>query len=479
MGIINSFVNDIFERIAGEASRLAHYNKRSTITSREIQTAVRLLLPGELAKHAVSEGTKAVTNLRTMWVALLVYHFGLIFQGQAQNPCTLDPTFRESANSDITVDCGTERMDLTILLCPVYFGGYNESLMALNAQYNKPECHGLPDWTVNPPVLKFNFSITEEAVSTCFNTLRITSEIGSGLFSDYSSVQFVNISGIINSLDPSAGTITYRQEMMYIFSCRYPLQYLINNTHMSVSGVSIAIKDNNGSFISTLSMQLFEDHTYSAVLLVPDKGLKLKTRIFVEVKATNLTERFNVLLDRCYATTNPFPANSSFYDLFVGCNRDGQTVVRENGDGQSARFSFEAFRFVEHKDQTISTFYLHCATRLCEQSVCSLIRPNCSDNARRKREVQSDQETSVSDVATVSAGPIKTTVDNDEIVNGGAVGYYEAIANKANGTILGVAIGAGIVAVFCICIVAIVMYRILLSKRRTKKNLHEGSLGKG
>ncbi|XP_046712982.1 histone H2B-like [Silurus meridionalis] len=62
MGIMNSFINDIFERIAGESSRLAHYNKRSTITSREIQTAVRLLLPGELAKHAVSEGTKAVTK---------------------------------------------------------------------------------------------------------------------------------------------------------------------------------------------------------------------------------------------------------------------------------------------------------------------------------------------------------------------------------------------------------------------------------
>ncbi|KAL7839509.1 hypothetical protein SRHO_G00261670 [Serrasalmus rhombeus] len=62
MGIMNSFVNDIFERITGESSRLAHYNKRSTITSREIQTTVRLLLPGELAKHAVSEGTKAVTK---------------------------------------------------------------------------------------------------------------------------------------------------------------------------------------------------------------------------------------------------------------------------------------------------------------------------------------------------------------------------------------------------------------------------------
>lgn len=62
MSIMNSFVNDIFDRIAAEASRLAHYNKRSTITSREVQTAVRLLLPGELAKHAVSEGTKAVTK---------------------------------------------------------------------------------------------------------------------------------------------------------------------------------------------------------------------------------------------------------------------------------------------------------------------------------------------------------------------------------------------------------------------------------
>ena len=64
MSIMNSFVNDIFERIAGEASRLAKLSKRKTtiITSREIQTAVRLLLPGELAKHAISEGTKAVTK---------------------------------------------------------------------------------------------------------------------------------------------------------------------------------------------------------------------------------------------------------------------------------------------------------------------------------------------------------------------------------------------------------------------------------
>ena len=62
MSIMNSFINDIFGKLAGEASKLVQYNKRSTLSSREVQSAVRLVLPGELAKHAVSEGTKAVTK---------------------------------------------------------------------------------------------------------------------------------------------------------------------------------------------------------------------------------------------------------------------------------------------------------------------------------------------------------------------------------------------------------------------------------
>ena len=53
--------NALFEKIATESSKLARYNKKTTLSSREIQTAVRLILPGELSKHAVSEGTRAVT----------------------------------------------------------------------------------------------------------------------------------------------------------------------------------------------------------------------------------------------------------------------------------------------------------------------------------------------------------------------------------------------------------------------------------
>ena len=62
MSIMNSFIGDVFERLCAESARLSRYSSKATLSSREVQTAVRLVLPGELAKHAVSEGTKAVTK---------------------------------------------------------------------------------------------------------------------------------------------------------------------------------------------------------------------------------------------------------------------------------------------------------------------------------------------------------------------------------------------------------------------------------
>ena len=63
MAIMNSFINDIFERIALQASKLVRYNKKHTLSAREVQSAVKLLLPGELAKHAIIEGAKAVNKI--------------------------------------------------------------------------------------------------------------------------------------------------------------------------------------------------------------------------------------------------------------------------------------------------------------------------------------------------------------------------------------------------------------------------------
>lgn len=64
MSIMNAFIEDVFDRICSEAGRISRYNKKATLSSREVQTAVRLVLPGELSKHAVSEGTKAVSKFQ-------------------------------------------------------------------------------------------------------------------------------------------------------------------------------------------------------------------------------------------------------------------------------------------------------------------------------------------------------------------------------------------------------------------------------
>ncbi|XP_062940876.1 histone H2B-like [Cynocephalus volans] len=60
VNVMDSCISDLFERLAEEAGRLARYNQRCTLTSQDIQAAVHLLLTGELRKHAVTEGTRAV-----------------------------------------------------------------------------------------------------------------------------------------------------------------------------------------------------------------------------------------------------------------------------------------------------------------------------------------------------------------------------------------------------------------------------------
>ncbi|PBJ77339.1 histone H2B [Trypanosoma cruzi cruzi] len=63
MKIVNSFVNDLFERIGVPrpprwcaSTRSAHW------VPRELQTAVRSCCRRTLAKHAMAEGTKAVSH---------------------------------------------------------------------------------------------------------------------------------------------------------------------------------------------------------------------------------------------------------------------------------------------------------------------------------------------------------------------------------------------------------------------------------
>uniref|UniRef100_A0A3B4T297 Si:ch211-103f14.3 n=1 Tax=Seriola dumerili TaxID=41447 RepID=A0A3B4T297_SERDU len=256
-------------------------------------------------------------------------------------------------HTDISVECGTSSISLAILICPVVYTGYNESLLILNHIFNKPECQGTLDESSNLPVVRFTFPIN--MTNACGSTFLTTSAAGTGIFADFSNIQTVNISGVVHSHDPTTGIVTYNAELKYYYSCAYPLEYLINNTQVEV---------------------------------------------------------YHVLMDRCYASISPQPANSTFFNLFVSCSKDQMTTMHENGDSHHARFSFPAFRFVEQQNQTMSTYYLHCITRLCEISTCNDFK-QC--NNRRRRDVRS---TGVSEATTLSSVvPIVTRNENCKSAN--------------------------------------------------------------
>ncbi|KAM8977308.1 zona pellucida-like domain-containing protein 1 [Pelodytes ibericus] len=385
------------------------------------------------------------------------------------DPSLCNNTYRAPAYTDILVTCGPQNIELSIYFCPVVFAGYNETELFMNDLPFKPECQGVVDLSGAAPFVNYIFSINDS--STCGSSFQIIQTVGEGIFADFSNIQYVNISGIIKSQDPSTGVVTYNPELKYLYSCVYPLEYLMNNTRLDVIGNTVAINTNNGSFVSTLSLQLFVDVNYSRPLIIPSTGIKLKTTVYVEVRAQNLTQKFNVLLDRCYASTSPYPTNSTYYDLFIGCRKDVYTQIITNGNSQYARFSFSAFRFLEQYALPMSTFYLHCVTRLCETSACSGFIPVCNRKRREVRAASSSSTSSVSDPATITSTGILTNNDNGTGVNAGSSSSTEQSQDIVR-TAVGLGITVGFLALLCTLMggIAYLMHRRLQRARYLEKN---------
>ncbi|XP_029302790.1 LOW QUALITY PROTEIN: zona pellucida-like domain-containing protein 1 [Cottoperca gobio] len=315
---------------------------------------------------------------------------------------------RNPVNSDLTVECGTSTITLEINLCTAQWAGFNTTDLALNGKHNTMECQGSLDTSVDPPIIRYQLPVNNSQNNPCRQSLQIVDETPdpSGPFSSFLTIQSVIITGFIDSPRSDQGLISYTTDLYYHFSCRYPLEYLINNTQIVASSVSVATSDNNGTFIDTLKMSVFNDTDFSYPIVVPSTGLELRTRIYVEVKAVNLTGTFFVLLDHCFGTPTPYNmSQTEQHNFFTGCSVDQRTSVTSNGFSKVAHFDFEAFRFVQHRNQEKSSIYLHCIMRLCEPSKCQELLSAC--NVRRKRSVTPFGKES-GESATVSVGPLYT-----------------------------------------------------------------------
>jgi len=65
INIMDCFVKDFFDKISSQAADLLKHSKKATIMANDVEAATRLVLPGELSKHAVTEGTKALAKYKS------------------------------------------------------------------------------------------------------------------------------------------------------------------------------------------------------------------------------------------------------------------------------------------------------------------------------------------------------------------------------------------------------------------------------
>ncbi|KAK3531765.1 hypothetical protein QTP70_028290 [Hemibagrus guttatus] len=327
-------------------------------------------------------------------------------------------------NDDLKVDCGVSAIKLNVNLCTAQWAGFDPTGLALNGMHNNSQCKGTIDTSVDPPVIRYELAVNDSQGNLCRQSLQIVDEVPSaiGPFSQFSNIQSVIITSFIDTPTSSVGVVSYSTDLYYRFSCRYPLQYLINNTKIVASSVSVATNEKNGSFVDTLSMSVYNDSTFSYPLVVPTNGLQLRTKVYIEVKAVNLSGKYDNLIARrklnkkqkktlisswttalqlhhLTPSTTAKNLTSSLCEkysfcphlhpasftvllnslcfthkesvLFLRrCTAYPLTVVLRNGISQNSRFSFEAFRFVEHRNQDKSSIYIHCILRLCEPDKC-------------------------------------------------------------------------------------------------------------
>lgn len=223
-------------------------------------------------------------------------------------------------NSDLTVDCGTTVITLEVNLCSAMWAGFNATDLALNGNHNISDCLGSVDISVNPPVIRYQLPVNHSQDNSCRQSLQVREGQGetpkhhnsedkqvlqtsvflfsliqivdeapdsTGPFSSFLTIQSVIITGYIDTPRSDQGLISYSTDLHYHFSCRYPLEYLINNTQIVAwvsqnfgqccekekfcwiclanltvsslfsSSVSVATSDSNGTFIDTLKMAVF------------------------------------------------------------------------------------------------------------------------------------------------------------------------------------------------------------------------------
>uniref|UniRef100_A0A3B4V676 Uromodulin-like 1 n=1 Tax=Seriola dumerili TaxID=41447 RepID=A0A3B4V676_SERDU len=169
---------------------------------------------------------------------------------------------------------------------------------------------------------------------------------------------------LFNTMDPSispSGTVEVPKKQLesHFLQC-VPLVFMAECTVLSPISRYNMIKDvimGLGSFQVTVQLMngtVPLPHNYS---LSPDDI------VVVEVSLNTSSEQIKVIINKCWATPTPNPADTYSYTFLENsCSLNMYTKVLMNGNSSTSRVSVQIFSFVN-----LNVIYLHCQVHICVQ----------------------------------------------------------------------------------------------------------------
>ncbi|XP_071317692.1 uromodulin-like 1 isoform X2 [Trachinotus anak] len=183
---------------------------------------------------------------------------------------------------------------------------------------------------------------------------------------------------LFNTMDPyisPSGTVEVPKKRLEVpIMCTYMKSMLISADFGSM-GYNM-IKDvimGLGSFQVTVQLMngtMPLPHNYS---LSPDEV------VVVEVSLNTSSDQIKVVINKCWATPTPNPADTYSYTFLENsCSLNTYTKVLMNGNSSTSRVSVQIFSFVN-----LNVIYLHCQVHICVQIGSDTCVPDCLQRTSR------------------------------------------------------------------------------------------------
>ncbi|XP_034035012.1 mucin-5AC [Thalassophryne amazonica] len=227
---------------------------------------------------------------------------------------------------------------------------------------------------------------------------------------------------LLNNMDPymsANGTmIVPKVRLQMPIICAYSKKTLIS-TDFGSMGYDL-IKD---TIMASGSFQVIVQLMNGTVPLPHNYSLSSDEAVVVQISLNTSTEQIKVIMNKCWATPTPNPADSKSYTfLDNSCSLNPYTHVLTNGNSSVSRVSVQIFSFVG-----LDMIYLHCLVQICVETGSTTCIPDCLQRTVQSRTTIGRTLASTGPLSRISEETLEEKLDLIHVVGFSCLGVGLAL----------------------------------------------------